>query len=69
MKLKQEEINAIAYILDDKIGNIFHDACWSIMEERLPEEVNELEVSDEDVMKIKLELALILLDNGISSSL
>ena len=66
MKLEQEEINAIAYILDDKIGNIFHDACWSIlMEERLPEEVNE-EVSDEDVMKIKLALARILLANTSS---
>jgi|TARA_R100001377_G_scaffold44097_1_gene25066 hypothetical protein len=69
MKLGQEEINAIARILDNKIGNTFHDACWSVMEERLLEGVNEFEVSDEDVMKIKLELALILLDSGVSSTL
>ena len=71
MKLGQEEINAIARILDNKIGNTFHDACWSVMEEMFMKQggVNEFEVSDEDVMKIKLELALILLDSGVSSTL
>ncbi len=55
MKLEQEEINAIAYVLDEKIGDLFHDACWNIISERT--ENYDFEVSDEDVMKIKDKLA------------
>jgi hypothetical protein len=55
MKLEQEEINAIAYVLDEKIGDLFHDACWSVIYERA--ENYDFEVSDEDVMKIKDKLA------------
>lgn len=55
MNLEEEEINAIAYVLDEKIGDEFHEACWSIIKERT---VNyDFEVSDEDVMKIKMQLA------------
>ena len=55
MKLTIEEINAIADILGEKIGNNFHDACWNIISERT--ENYDFEVSDEDVMKIKDKLA------------
>ena len=55
MKLEQEEINAIAYVLDEKIGDLFHDVCWNIISERT--ENYDFEVSDEDVMKIKNKLA------------
>lgn len=55
MKLEQEEINAIAYVLDEKIGDLFHDVCWNIISERT--ENYDFEVSDEDVMKIKDKLA------------
>ena len=55
MKLTIEEINAIAYELDDKIGDLFHDAHWNVISERA--ENYDFEVSDEDVMKIKDKLA------------
>ena len=66
MKLEQEEINAIAYVLDEKIGDLFHDVCWNIISERTEnydfevlkqEELAQTLVSDEDVMKIKDKLA------------
>jgi len=57
-KLEQEEINAIACILDDKIGDNFHDACWNIISER---DVDyNFEVSDEDILQIKEQLKRIL---------
>jgi len=55
MKLTIEEINAIAYVLDEKIGDLFHDACWNIISERA--ENYDFEVSDNDVREIKVELA------------
>jgi len=58
MKLEQEEINAIAYVLDEKIGDLFHDACWNIISERA--ENYDFEVSDNDVREIKVELAKML---------
>ena len=58
MKLTIEEINAIADILGEKIGNNFHDACWNIISERA--ENYDFEVSDNDVMKIKNVLAKML---------
>ena len=58
MKLTIEEINAIAYVLDEKIGDLFHDACWNIISERT--ENYDFEVSDNDVMKIKNVLAKML---------
>jgi len=55
MNLEKEEINAIAYVLDEKIGDEFHEACWSIIKERT---VNyDFEVSDEDITRIKMQLA------------
>jgi len=58
MKLTIEEINAIADILDEKIGDNFHDACWNVISER---ETNyDFEVSDKDIKEIKVELAKIL---------
>ena len=54
MKLTIDEINSIAYRLDEIIGDNFHDACWNIISER---ETNyNFEVSDEDIYKIKTEL-------------
>ncbi len=58
MKLTIEEINAIADILGEKIGNNFHDACWNIISERT--ENYDFEVSDHDVKEIKVELSKIL---------
>ena len=55
MKSTIEEINAIAYVLDEKIGDLFHDACWNIISERA--ENYDFEVSDNDVREIKVELA------------
>ena len=58
MKLTIEEINAIADILGEKIGDNFHDACWNIISERT--EYYDFEVSDNDVREIKVELAKML---------
>ena len=58
MKLTIEEINAIADILSEKIGDNFHDACWNIISER--SENYDFEVSDNDVKEIKVELSKIL---------
>ena len=58
MKLTIEEINAIADILGEKIGDNFHDACCNIISERT--ENYDFEVSDNDVKEIKVELSKIL---------
>jgi len=58
MKLTIEEINAIADILGEKIGDNFNDACWNIISERT--ENYDFEVSDSDVREIKVELAKML---------
>lgn len=58
MKLTIEEINAIADILGEKIGNNFHDACRNIISERT--ENYDFKVSDNDVREIKVELAKML---------
>ena len=59
MRLTNEEIFAIAYRLDEIIGDHFHDAIYDIYllrEKCSPDE----EISDEDVQKIKNELKEIL---------
>ena len=53
MKLTKEEIEAIADRLDEIIGNHFHDAICSIISEREYIDLDDTEVSDEDVQKIK----------------
>ena len=70
MELKKEEIDAIAYVLDDKISDIWHEVCWSVIKERQPlgdwdlcnwkptMKVNQ--ISDEDITKIKMQLAKII---------
>ena len=59
MNLTNEEIFAIAYRLDEIIGDHFHDAIWEILNERTYIDHDE-EVSDEDIQKIKNELKEIL---------
>ena len=54
MNLTNEEIIAIADRLDEIIGDHFHDAIYSILLES--ENYSMLDVSDEDVRKIKVEL-------------
>ena len=54
MKLTSEEIEEIAYRLDEIIGNNFHDAMYSVIFER--ESDQEVEVSDEDILAIKEQL-------------
>ena len=56
MNLTKEEIVAIADRLDEVIGNHFHDAICSIIGEREYIDLDDTEVSDEDVRKIKDEL-------------
>ena len=54
MNLTNEEIFAIAYRLDEIIGDHFHDAIYDIYllrEHPHPDE----EVSDEDIQKIKTQ--------------
>ena len=58
MKLTIEEINAIADILGEKIGDNFHDACCNIISERT--ENYDFEVNDNDVKEIKVELSKML---------
>ena len=58
MNLTKEEISAIADRLDGIIGNHFHDAIWVTLSER--EQDYNIEVSDEDIKKIKDELKFIL---------
>jgi hypothetical protein len=54
MNLTKEEIIAIADRLDDILSNNFHDAIWNTLDNR--ESDYDMEVSDEDVRKIKDEL-------------
>ncbi len=54
MNLTKEEISAIADRLDDILSNNFHDAIWNTLGNR--ESDYDMEVSDEDVRKIKDEL-------------
>ena len=56
MNLTKEEIEAIADRLDEVMGNNFHDAICSIIGEREYIDLDDTEVSDEDVRKIKDEL-------------
>ena len=58
MNLTRQEISAIADRLDGIIGSHFHDAIWITLSER--EQDYDIEVSDEDVRKIKNELKLYL---------
>ena len=60
MKLTNEEIFAIAYRLDEIIGDNFHDAICSIIGEREYINPDDTEVSDEDIEKIKNDLKEIL---------
>ena len=56
MNLTKEEIVTIADRLDEIIGNHFHDAICSIISDREYIDLDDTEVSDEDVRKIKEEL-------------
>jgi hypothetical protein len=58
MELTIEEIKEIAYRLDEVIGDNFHDAMWNIVSERGID--YDFEVSDEDILRIKEQLKLIL---------
>jgi hypothetical protein len=55
MNLTKEEIDIIAIRLDAHIWNVFHDVVYEIYLER-EDSVLDLEISDEDVAKIKTEL-------------
>ncbi len=56
MNLTKEEITAVADRLDAIIGDNFHDAICSIIGEREYIDLDDTEVSDEDIKKIKEEL-------------
>ena len=59
MKLTNDEIQEIAYRLEDVIGHQFHDTIYNILTfER--EDYNDEEVSDEDINKIKKQLSKLL---------
>jgi hypothetical protein len=58
MKLTCEEIKSIANRLDEIISDNFDDAIWNSINER---DVDYgFEVSDEDILRIKEQLKLIL---------
>lgn len=60
MKLTWEEIKDIANRLDEIIGNNFHDAiCYTINEREFCDS-KYMEVSDEDIERIKEQLKRIL---------
>ena len=59
MKLTNEEIFAIAYRLDEIIGDNFHDAIYSTLD-ALYDLDEHPEISDEDIEKIKNDLKEIL---------
>ena len=63
MELTKEEISAIANRLDEVIGNHFYDAICSIIDEREFSDSKYMEISDEDVAKIKTELKRTLYDS------
>ena len=56
MKLTNEEISAVAYRLDEVIGDNFHDAIVSVLFEREDNFSSDEEISDEDIQRIKDEL-------------
>ncbi len=58
MELTKEEINEIAYRLDEIVGYEFHDAMYNVILQR--ESNEEVEVSDEDILEIKEQLKRIL---------
>ena len=57
MKLNKEEIDDIAYYLDDVLDKRFHDACFWALSDKY---VYDFDVSDEDVAKIKEKLKKII---------
>ena len=58
MKLTWEQTRDIANYLDDKVSDHFHDAIINTIDyEKLK---NGVEVSDEDILRIKEQLKLIL---------
>ena len=59
-KLTIDEIEEIAYRLDDVISDHFHDAMYNVIWERGEDEDDDFEVSDEDILRIKEQLRLIL---------
>lgn len=56
MNLTKEEIEAIADRLDEVIGDHFHDAICNTINEREFGDSKYMEVSDQDVRRIKDEL-------------
>jgi hypothetical protein len=60
MKLTWEEIKDIADRLDEVIGNHFHDAIFNTINEREFCDSKYMEVSDQDVRRIKEQLKRIL---------
>jgi hypothetical protein len=56
MNLTKQEIEAIADHLDEILGNNFHDAICNTINEREFGDSKYMEVSDEDVRRIKDEL-------------
>lgn len=58
MGLTWEEIKEIADRLDEVVGKNFHDAMYNVIWQR--EEIEEVEVSDEDILAIKEQLKRIL---------
>lgn len=58
MKLTNEEIQEIAYRLEDVIGHEFHDTMYHVIWNR--EDYNDEEVCDEDINKIKKQLSKLL---------
>jgi len=55
MNLTKEEISAIADRMDDLMWQGFHDIVYDVYLQR-EDSVLDLEISDEDVAKIKTEL-------------
>jgi len=60
MKLTWEETKEIANRLDEIIGIYFHDAICNTINEREFSDSKYMEISDEDVRKIKEQLRRIL---------
>ena len=56
MNLTKKEISAIADRLDEVIGNHFHDAICNTINEREFSDSKYMEISDQDVRRIKDEL-------------
>tara|TARA_R110000803_G_scaffold37394_1_gene80597 strand:+ start:168 stop:350 length:183 start_codon:yes stop_codon:yes gene_type:complete len=58
MELTKQEIVSVADRLDDVIGNAFHDAIISVLSERKYLNLDDMEVGDLDIYRIKNELKL-----------